>query len=86
MHGKRDEARAILDEVLTLSKSRFVRPYHIASIYNLLGDKEQALAWLEKGYQIHDPGLTLLKLQSSTIWKSLQDDPRFQDILHRVGF
>ncbi len=84
--GKRDEARAILDEVLTLSKSRFVRPYHIASIYNLLGDKEQALAWLEKGYQIHDPGLTLLKLQSSTIWKSLQDDPRFQDILHRVGF
>jgi len=84
--GKRDEARAILDEVLTLSKSGFVRPYHIASIYNLLGDKEQALAWLEKGYQIHDPGLTLLKLQSSTIWKSLQDDPRFQDILHRVGF
>ncbi len=84
--GKRDEARAILDEVLTLSKSRFVRPYHIASIYNLLGDKERALAWLEKGYQIHDPGLTLLKLQSSTIWKSLQDDPRFQDILHRVGF
>ena len=84
--GKRDEARAILDEVLTLSKSRFVRPYHIASIYNLLGDKEQALAWLEKGYQIHDPGLTLLKLQSSTIWKSLQDDPRFKDILRRVGF
>lgn len=84
--GKRDEARAILDELLMLSKSRFVPPYHIACIYSLLGDKEQALVWLENAYQVRDPRMTILKMQSSTIWKGLQDDPRFKDIFHRVGF
>ena len=50
--GRPEEARAILDQLLLRSKSRFVPPCHIAMVYNNLDDKEQALDWLEKAYDI----------------------------------
>ncbi len=80
--GKPEEARAILDQLLLRSKSRFVPPYHIALVYNNVGDKERALDWLEKAYAIRDPKLTSLKTMN---WKNVENDPRFQDILRRVG-
>jgi tetratricopeptide (TPR) repeat protein len=81
--GKPEEARAILDQLFLRSKSRFVPPCHIALVYNYLGDKERALYWLENAYDIHDPKMTSLK---SPFWKNVENDPRFQDILRRVGF
>jgi len=81
--GRPKEARAILDQLLLRSKSRFVPPYHIAMVYNNLGDKERALDWLEKAYAIRDPKITFLKTMN---WKRVENDPRFQDILRRVGF
>ena len=80
--GRPEEARAILDQLLLRLKSRFVPPSHIAMVYNNVGDKERALGWLEKAYDIRDPKLTFLK---TTNWKDVEDDPRFQDILRRVG-
>ena len=81
--GKPEEARAILDQLLLRSKSRFVPPYHIALVYNNVGDKELALDWLEKAYAIRDPKMTFLKTMN---WKNVENDPRFQDIRRRVGF
>ena len=81
--GKPEEARAILDQLLLRSKSRFVPPYHIAMVYNNLGDKERALYWLEKAYDIRDAKMAYLKTMP---WKNVENDPRFQDILRRVGF
>ena len=80
--GQLNESRAILNEMLRLSESRWVPPYHIALVYNALGETDQALAWLEKGYQHRDPKMALLKEER---WKNLRGDPRFQDILRRVG-
>jgi len=80
--GRPEESRAILDQLLLRSKSRFVPPYHIASVYNNVGDKERALDWLEKAYDIRDPKMTFLKTMN---WKNVENDPRFQDILRRVG-
>ena len=81
--GRPEEARAILDQLLLRSKSRFVPPYHIAMVYNNLDEKEQTLEWLEKGYAIHDAKMTFIKTMP---WKNVQDEARFQDILRRVGF
>ena len=81
--GRPAEARAILDQLLQRSKSRFVPPYHIAIVCNNLGDKEGALEWLEKAYAIRDSKMTFLKTMP---WKNVKDDPRFQDLLRRVGF
>ena len=81
--GRPEEAHAILDQLLLRSKSRFVPPYHIAMVYNSLGDKERALDWLERAYAIRDPKMTFLKTPN---WKNLENDPRFKDIRRRVGF
>jgi predicted Zn-dependent protease len=81
--GRPEESRAILDQLLLRSKSRFVPPYHIALVYNNVGDKERALDWLEKAYAIRDPKMTSLKTMN---WKNVENDPRFQDLMRRVGF
>ena len=80
--GKPEEAHAILDQLLLRLHSHFVPPYHIAMVYNNLGDKELALEWLEKAYAIKDPKITFLK---DPPWRNLQDDPRFKDLVRRVG-
>jgi DNA-binding winged helix-turn-helix (wHTH) protein/TolB-like protein len=80
--GRPEESRAILDQLLLRSKLRFVPPYHIAAVYNNVGDKERALDWLEKAYAIRDPKMTFLKTPN---WKNVENDPRFQDIFRRVG-
>jgi TolB-like protein/DNA-binding winged helix-turn-helix (wHTH) protein/Tfp pilus assembly protein PilF len=81
--GERDEARVILNEILLRSKSRFVPPYHIALVYNALGETKQALAWLEKAYGVRDPKMTFLKTGN---WKNLREDPRFAALMERMHF
>lgn len=82
--GKRDEAQAALASLLKRSKERFVPPTHIAMLYNGLGEHDEALAWLERGYEQRDPKMTFLKVEQK--WSNLRADPRFQDLMKRVGF
>ena len=49
----------------------------------LLGDKEKAFAWLEKAFQ--ERTLTMVSLKSDQYWDSLRSDPRFAELLRRVG-
>ena len=81
--GKRDEARTALNGLLKLSQERFVPPYHIALIYNGLGDHDQALAWLERGFEQRDPKMVFLKVEPK--WNNLRNDPHFVDLMRRVG-
>jgi eukaryotic-like serine/threonine-protein kinase len=81
--GKKAEARAVLEELLKLSTQRYVPPYHIALIYNGLGERDETLAWLERGYQQRDPKIVFLKVEPK--WNNLRDDPRFQDLLRRLS-
>jgi eukaryotic-like serine/threonine-protein kinase len=82
--GKRDEARAIAKKLELLSKERFIPPTHIAYVYNGLGETEEALVWLERALEQHDPKLTFMKVDAK--WNNLRDDPRFRDFMHRIGF
>jgi serine/threonine-protein kinase len=54
-----------------------------AQAYAAAGDRERALEWLERAYAGHEAGISLIK--GSWAWRSLRDDPRFQDILRRMG-
>ena len=81
--GKIDEASAILEEMLRLSKSRYVPPLHIALVYNALGQTDEALDWLEKGCKQHDSRMTFLKDPRLI---NLHGDPRFQEISRCIGF
>jgi serine/threonine protein kinase/Tfp pilus assembly protein PilF len=82
--GKKAEARAALEELLKLSRERYVPPYHVAFLYNGLGERDETFAWLERGLEQRDPKMVFLKVERR--WNNLRDDPRFQDLLRRVGF
>jgi serine/threonine-protein kinase len=58
--------------------------YFTALFYSGTGQKEEALVWLEKAYDSHDTELTWLKVDP--MFKSLHGDPRYEDLLKRVGF
>ena len=55
----------------------------IANVYAALGEKDQAFAWLERVFQNRDGGLTLIKLVPYLDY--LHGDPRFSDLVHRIG-
>src|SRR5439155_27261115 len=64
-------------------KERYVSPYYVAKIYASLGEKEQALAWLEKAYEERNPDFIELKVEPAL--DVLRTDARFRDLLRRVG-
>jgi len=63
------------------SRKSFITTFYIASIYGFLGDRDQAFAWLEKAYKARD-GMNDL---ANPMWDSLRSDPRFADLVRRVG-
>ena len=58
-------------------------PVGIAMTYGFLGETDEALVWLERGYRERDPLMITLDLPT---WDPLRSDPRFQDLLRRIGF
>ena len=81
--GEAQEAIQILDELQKLAKERYVVPHFFAGIYVGLGDHDRALEYLEKSYAEHCHWLIYLHLDPSM--DDLRNDPRFQDLLRRVG-
>jgi TolB-like protein/Tfp pilus assembly protein PilF len=82
--GNRAEAQKLLDRLQERSKETYVSPYLIAMICARLGERDQALAWLERAYQARSLFMTQLKLDPS--FDSLRSDPRFQSLLRRMNF
>jgi TolB-like protein/DNA-binding winged helix-turn-helix (wHTH) protein/Tfp pilus assembly protein PilF len=82
MSGKRSKAQAILDKLKTTKE--YTSPTELAVLYVGLGDKEGAMASLERAYAAHDLQLQTLKIDSH--FDTLRSDPRFQDLVRRVGF
>jgi tetratricopeptide (TPR) repeat protein len=81
--GRKAEARHALHELLQLNRRGPVDPRIIAFAFIGVGDKDQALTWLEKAAEQHSNELTSLKVNPA--YDSLRGEPRFQALLHRVG-
>ncbi len=56
----------------------------MASIYAALGDADAAFEWLENAYERRVPALTWIRVDP--IFDPLRSDPRFDDLLRRIGF
>ncbi len=81
--GRRSDAMRLLSELQTRRKAGFVPARAFVDAYIGLGDKDQAFAWLEQGYK--DGSNILQWLKVTPDFDSLRDDPRFKDLLRRVG-
>jgi len=78
-----EEAKKILDQLKERSQQTYVQPGLIAAIHIALGDQNQAFDWLQKAYEDRSAGLLYLKIDPA--FDSLGSDPRFIDLLRRVG-
>lgn len=72
-----------LSQLTAASLTRYVPAYSLAELHASLGQGEQALAWLRKAYGERGGGITFIKV--SPVFDGLRSDPRFQDLLRRVG-
>ena len=81
--GQRDKALAVIARWQENEKKRYVMTYWIAAAYAALGDKDRAFAELEKAYQNRDWFLQRLKVDP--FMDPLRDDPRFDDMVKRIG-
>jgi TolB-like protein/DNA-binding winged helix-turn-helix (wHTH) protein/tetratricopeptide (TPR) repeat protein len=81
--GRRKEALRLLDELKRRQQTSYVAAAPFVNAYLGLGDNEQALAWLERAYEEQSNMLQLIKVHP--YFDPLRSDPRFVDLVHRVG-
>jgi serine/threonine protein kinase len=81
--GRAKEALQILDDLTKLARHKYVAPHFFAGIYIGLGENDRAIEYLEKSYEEHSHWLIYLHIDPSM--DDLRNDPRFQDLLRRVG-
>jgi serine/threonine protein kinase/Tfp pilus assembly protein PilF len=82
--GRTDHAVQILAELEHRSKQSYVSPAFFAWIHLGLGDHDQTFAWLEKASEEHSNWLAWLNCDPR--FDPLRPDPRFANLLRRVGF
>jgi TolB-like protein/DNA-binding winged helix-turn-helix (wHTH) protein/Flp pilus assembly protein TadD len=81
LSGQRSEAVKLLSDLKTSSTPGYSHASEIAAIYVSLGDRDEAMNWLEKGYaERFNPGVLI-----RPGFDPLRSDPRFQNLVHRVG-
>ena len=81
--GRAMDARRMLDDLTKLARDKYVAPHFFAGIYLGLGEDDRAIEYLEKSHQERSHWLIYLHIDPSM--DGLADNPRFQDLLRRVG-
>jgi serine/threonine protein kinase/tetratricopeptide (TPR) repeat protein len=81
--GHRDDAIGIVEQLQELSRRRFVSPMLTALVAIGMGEHGQAFEWLEKAYD--ERAQMLSELKAEPAFDPLRTDPRFDDLLRRIG-
>ena len=81
--GRRSDALRLLEELKKLSHTGYVPAGAFVNAYLGLGDNEQAFAWMDRACQEQSNILQFLKVHP--FFDPVRSDPRFKDLLHRVG-
>jgi len=81
--GRRREALEIANQLKGLSSPGYVDFYMTAGIYAGLDDKDEAFRLLEMAYQQRSPDMQYLGIDG--LFYGMRSDPRYIDLLHRMG-
>jgi TolB-like protein/lipoprotein NlpI len=82
--GEKDRAQEILRQITRNSDGRYFKPTACALVCVGLGDYDQSISWLQKAY-VEERGVYLTHLNVEPPWDPLRSDPRFIDILKKMG-
>jgi TolB-like protein/Flp pilus assembly protein TadD len=77
------DAKKVLDELKDRAQQTYVQPLGMASIHLALGQKDQAMDWLQAAFNNRSTGLVYLKVDP--VFDPLRADARFVDLLRRMG-
>src|SRR5207245_8091231 len=81
--GNVDAAREPLAQLAMLRRNSYVQPVSIALIHVGLAESDEAFMWLDEAYNEHAQWLSEIKTDPA--FDPLRSDPRFADLLRRVG-
>ncbi len=81
--GQPDEARQVLDDLVTLAEDQYVCAYEVSTSYATLGDTEEALHWLAKG--IEDRADCIPWARTDPKLDPIRSEPRFQELMRQIG-
>ncbi len=83
LSGNKSQAMRVLEDLEQLTKKRYVCSYEVATAYVLLKEKDRAFRWFDKAVEDRSDCMVVLAVDPRL--DSLRSDPRFQDLLRRVG-
>jgi TolB-like protein/Tfp pilus assembly protein PilF len=81
--GQMADAQRMMESFKTAAKKRYIPPTYFGMLFAGFRDKDQAFKWLEKAFTERADGLTWLSVEP--MLDGLRDDPRFHDLVRRVG-
>jgi len=81
--GYKGALKSWLQYSISSSNRAYLAPASVAVVYTRLGEQERAFEWLEKAYSAHDGWLVYLKVDP--VFDHLRSDPRYADLLRRIG-
>jgi tetratricopeptide (TPR) repeat protein len=82
--GKKGQAQKILEEFEDKARREYVPPYALAMAHMAVGDRDGTFAWLDKMYEERSP--VLIFMNEHARYDRLRGDPRFQQLLRKIGF
>lgn len=81
--GRREEALKVVDDLLEMGKRTYIPAIYLAGIFTALREMDQAMHWLEKSFM--DRSDYLVYLRREPTFDNLHADPRFHDLVRRIG-
>jgi tetratricopeptide (TPR) repeat protein len=81
--GEQSQALESIEHLMAAAKQRYTPAFAVALAYAGLGDKDQTLAWLDRAYE--ERFARLAYIQQETFWDPLRPDPRFGEMVRRIG-
>ena len=81
--GRREDCRRVVDQLIEKSRQQYVAADSIAAVYVALGEKDEALRWLERAFEEHSGSFYSYLFRPE--FRELRSDPRFADLLRRTG-
>ena len=82
--GRKEEARKVLAKLLEKRKAQFLPPTQIAMIYAGLGERDTAIAWLERAFE--DKAWLIDEMNVDPLFDAFKGDPRFGDLIRKMNY